>query len=363
MRRFFLFLFVMVFGIVPGIVLTGSIAAAAPQKIVAELTIFSDVKALGNLGSIGVFSGHAFITVKNVSGSQISVGGMSKIAPQETISVGTWGNKKEHAGVWYNLESYFVHLDSSAFATASLTRSLTAADLRTLNTYILRHDSYDTLLALNNCSTFASGAWNSVTPWSSELYAGGPNTPTGLFYSITQVGAVKYGEASNIPWNSIGVWHADGKKKPVRSVSFADAAPNITFDEFPVGTVVTNQYAGKGALFSGSPGPVISQDVSNPTAPVLSPGAGYSGTIDITFVSKGRNVASAIAFDIGYINDWSGASISWYSSRDKLIGQTSTNDYGIVRILIDNIGVHRIHIDTTKDTAGAAIDNLEFDLK
>ena len=366
MRRAFLLLLAIVFGIVPGIFLTGPAAMAAPrQSAVAELTIFSDGTAIGVVGSVGVLAGHSFITVKNVSGSQISVGGLDNVAPQQTISVGTWGNKNEHVGLWYNLESYFVHLDSLAYATASLTRSITAADLSVLNGYILRHDSYNAVL--NNCSSFASGAWNSVTPWSSELYAGWPNTPTGLFYNITQVGAVKYGEASNIPWNSIGVWYANQKKKPVRSSSFAEAAPNITFDEFPVGTAVTNQYAGKGALFSGAPGPVISQDGANPTSPVLSPGDGYSGTIDITFVSKRNKAtptsASAIAFDIGYIDTWSGASITWFSARGKLLGQTTTSNYGIVRILIDGIGVHSVHIDTTKDASGAAIDNLEFNLK
>lgn len=344
---------------------SASVATAAARDVVAELTIYSDISAVGPVASIGIMNGHSFITVKNTSTSAVTVGGLQGIAPQETVSLGTWGNQKEHEGLWYNLESYRIHQNALAYATESLTRQLSAADLKTLNGYILKHDSYDPIL--NNCSTFASGAWNSVSPWESDLFAGLLNTPTGLFYAIAQVGGAESGASVNIPWTSRGVWHANDKKAPVRSLSYPNAAPQITFDEVPLGTAVTNQYASKGVIFAGSPGPVTALDGSNPTAPVLSPGPGYSGAVDISFVSPTKvskaASASGVSFDIGYMNVLSGASISWYTAKGQLLGQMSTKDFGIVRVLIDAVALSRVHIDTTSDPAGAGIDNLEFNVR
>jgi hypothetical protein len=362
MRRMVSFFLGVVLGTTTLVFASSSVAAPAARNIVAQLTVFSDGTAVGVQGSIGLVAGHSFITVKNTSRSPISVGGLHAIAPLETVSVGSWGNKMEHEGLWYNLESYMVHQNASMYATASLTRQLTTADLTTLNDYILKHDSYD--VVTNNCSSFASRAWNTVSPL--KLSIGLPNTPTGLFLAIGKVKGAEYGTAVNIPWTSRGVWHANGKKAPVRSLSFTGAAPKITFDEVAVGTSVTKQYAAKGVLFAGSPGPVTSLDGDNPSAPVLSPGPGFSGNINITFVSPKNpskpTSASDVAFDIGYMNTANGASISWYTAKGKLLGKMSTKDLGIVRVLIPGVALARVHIDTTADPAGAAIDNLEFSL-
>ena len=48
-------------------------------------------------------SGHAFLSIKNISSSTITVGGLS-VGSGKTVTVGTWGNKNEHTGLWYNLE-------------------------------------------------------------------------------------------------------------------------------------------------------------------------------------------------------------------------------------------------------------------
>src|SRR3954453_21929853 len=49
--------------------------------------------------------------------------------------------------------------------------------------------------------------------------------------------------------------------------------PTLTFSEFPVGTVITTQYAAQGVLFSGLTGnaPIIANDGAMPDSPVLSP--------------------------------------------------------------------------------------------
>lgn len=86
-------------------------ATAAPSAKVATLTVYADASALAENGWTAetLQSGHAFISVKNISTSPITVGGLTKVQPQQVVTVGTWGNREEHVGVWYNLESYYIH--------------------------------------------------------------------------------------------------------------------------------------------------------------------------------------------------------------------------------------------------------------
>lgn len=137
----------------------------------------------------------------------------------------------------------------------------------------------------------------------------------------------------------------------------------ITFDEFPAGTLITTQYASDGVVFSGTPGPVIADDFANPTSPVLSPGAGFSGTIDVQFVSPADGTTPAsvasVAFDVGYLDTLGGVTISTYDIDGNLIDSFVTNQLGIQNISLTG-PVHEIQLDTSADPAGAAIDNLSF---
>jgi hypothetical protein len=358
--------FISILAVVSGVAVATN-ATAATNSPVAELTVYSDGSAIGTDGASGFVEGHSFIGVKNVSKSNITVGKLAKVGPLQTATLGTWGNREEHVGLWYNLEAYLIHSNPSVWATTSISRMITAGELRTLNSYIISHDSHggDGLgAALNNCSTFAAGAWNSVAPFTFRVSAGIPNTPTGLAASIDSLPGAEYGKSVNIPWDLLGVWYAQGKKSLVQSTVYTVPTTKLTFDDLPIGTAVSDQYATKGMLISGSPGPVISEDGSNPTAPVLSPGPGYVGTIDINFVSTSNpstlSTVSGIAFDIGYMDAEFGATVSWYSKTGKVLGQRSTTGFGIVRFAIATVGVQRVHIDTTADPAGAAIDNFEF---
>ena len=69
------------------------------------LSIFSCANDSNN-SSINT-TGHAFLTIKNCTSTSIIVGGIT-VVPYEEISIGTWGNKEPHTGIWYNLESYLV---------------------------------------------------------------------------------------------------------------------------------------------------------------------------------------------------------------------------------------------------------------
>lgn len=192
--------------------------AATTASAVATLTIHADGSATGQSSS-GWVEGHAFIVVKNVSQSNISVGKLSKLAPGQTVTLGTWGNKSEHTGLWYTLEAWFIHEDSLAYATESDSTPLYATQLRTLNKYIISHDTWS---PTDNCSSFAMAAWNAVMPWDLQVSAGWPvNTPTYLMSSISNLPGASGGEAPNIPFDLFGVWYADGTKQLVRSTQFA----------------------------------------------------------------------------------------------------------------------------------------------
>jgi hypothetical protein len=137
----------------------------------------------------------------------------------------------------------------------------------------------------------------------------------------------------------------------------------ITFSEFPVGTAVTTQYASEGVIFSGTPGPSIQPDFANPTTPVLSPGPGYSGTINIEFVSPADGTTpaapSSVEFDVGFLDSIGGVTITTYDLAGNQIASFNTNQLGIQHVTL-GAGVHRITVVTTADPAGAAIDNLAF---
>lgn len=149
--------------------------ARSSSSTVAIMRIF----AINDGGSSSFnFSGHAFLSIENVSNSTITVGGLS-VGSGKTVTVGTWGNKSEHTGLWYNLEGYFQD-DSAAFSDAvSLRVDLSSNLLNTVSRNIKNNDSWS---MLSNCSTFATKIWNSVC--TTTVSAGIPNTPTSTVNSI-----------------------------------------------------------------------------------------------------------------------------------------------------------------------------------
>src|SRR5262245_24681653 len=112
-------IFAVVVALVMATAFVGPASAAGSPPNVAVVSIFSDVSQLANAGSSGFFSGHTWLVVKNISSDKIRVGRVDDVAPGETITVGTWGNKDEHKGVWYNLEAYFTHQDPLTFHAAA----------------------------------------------------------------------------------------------------------------------------------------------------------------------------------------------------------------------------------------------------
>lgn len=188
------------------------LSVQATQEYVAVLRMFS-VGANNTRGSSGddgssAFGTHSFITVKNISGSNLTIGGLSGITDGKTVSLGTWGNKSEHKGLWYNLESEMIASFNTYGGRVSTHMWLTKEQLNNLNYFITNRDSWS---YTNNCSSFAVRAWNYVSD--NKYSAGSPNTPRNLAFSIRD-GAYSIDVA--VP-QDYKVYYANGTSAPVKS--------------------------------------------------------------------------------------------------------------------------------------------------
>jgi hypothetical protein len=135
----------------------------------------------------------------------------------------------------------------------------------------------------------------------------------------------------------------------------------IHFDEFPEGTVITDQYANVGVVFDS---PVfITSDGSNPTSPVLSGEPLFEGPVVGHFVTPGTNnptTVNLLELDAGYIDNPGSVEIVAHLAN----GQTRiavADHLGIDQISIATRGIQSFSVQTvSQEDAGFAIDNLGF---
>jgi hypothetical protein len=147
---------------------------AASTDIVGQVSIFAS-KAAG--------SGHSFLMFKNTSDETYLVGHYY-LEPNKTVTVGTWGNKDDGKGVYYNLEAYFINVYGSYSDRVSITMSYTQSQLETLTQYINSNNSWTLLF---NCASFTERVWNSVATGSLKVNAGFLiKTPTALYNNIVK---------------------------------------------------------------------------------------------------------------------------------------------------------------------------------
>lgn len=144
-------------------------------------------------------SGHAFVTVTNVSQQDLNVGGLL-IAPGTTVTIGTRGNRSEHSGIWYNLESYYRYYlpDSYYVNIYSIQVSLDQSQLDTVNRNLATADHWS---AIFNCTAFAEALWNSVC--SDPLSSGGLYTPAALRDDLLSKYANKAAFRPAVPYDYI----------------------------------------------------------------------------------------------------------------------------------------------------------------
>ena len=151
----------------------------------------------------------------------------------------------------------------------------------------------------------------------------------------------------------------------------ASAAPTylITFDEFPVGTVISNQYAPLGVVFH--PGdvtgtlPKIDNNSVNPTSPDLSPQGGgtppqfwqYAGDFWMRFTTP----AVEVQFDSGYWDGVGNGVINVYDPAWNPLASLSNTTTGVNVTNISGMGpVGYIYFNSINDGLGADLDNLGF---
>jgi hypothetical protein len=146
----------------------------------------------------------------------------------------------------------------------------------------------------------------------------------------------------------------------------AGAAPTtlITFDEFPIGTMIGNQYAGLGVVFL--PGdltgrlPQISMNGAMPDQPILRPTGEpdyyvFQGDFWIQFTTP----AVEVQFDSGYWDGVGNGVINVYDPYMNPLASLSNTTTGVnVTNVTGRIGY--IYFNSIGDGAGADIDNLAF---
>jgi hypothetical protein len=145
----------------------------------------------------------------------------------------------------------------------------------------------------------------------------------------------------------------------------ANALP-ITFDEFPVGTVISNQYASEGVLFL--PGdatqrlPQISWNEAMPNQPILrSTGEpdyyDYQGDFWMQFTTP----VTYVEFLSGSWNTPQTGVINVYDPGMNLLASLTNRGTGIELISISGLGnIEKIYFNSINDPYGADIDNLVF---
>ena len=146
---------------------------------------------------------------------------------------------------------------------------------------------------------------------------------------------------------------------PATVIGSALVDPLITFSEFPVGTLISTQYAGLGVTFSGAVDglPIIANDAAIPTSPVLSPNPPFAGTFNINFPSGATNVQ----FTSGFWNTIGSGVITVFNPSNVVIATLTDTSIGIDTFNLTALGtIGHITFDSRNDPAGADIDNLQF---
>ncbi len=142
------------------------------------------------------------------------------------------------------------------------------------------------------------------------------------------------------------------------------ASPVITFDEYPVGTYITNQYRNVGIIFGGD-APNITDDAANPTSPVL---AGtipqvFAGNITGRFVVPGTDIPTTVCsfgFDAGYFDDIGSTSIEWFDAYGNSLGKIYNSKTGIEEFTVEGGNIASWEIgESYLDLFG--IDNVWFE--
>ena len=159
----------------------------------AQMSVYAI--STGTASALNV-SGHAWISVKNTSSTNLTVLGFS-LKPGSELYLGTYGNLPLGNGLYWSREPYAAtNLGESFAGRASLTQDVSSSQLTTLTSWVKTHNLWT---LINNCSWFAAAAWNTVAV--NKVSAGWLiPTPSLLKASIMS----KTGWVLNKPWGTWG---------------------------------------------------------------------------------------------------------------------------------------------------------------
>lgn len=124
-----------------------------------------------------MYLGHAFLSVENLSSQAVSVGAIT-LQPGESCSIGSWG-MTHHFGVWYNVESSYIHAAGKYGGRVSVTKGIEKDDFAKIGDYVAANDSWS---LLTNCARFAANIFNLTS--GDQFGIGGLVTPTRLAKAI-----------------------------------------------------------------------------------------------------------------------------------------------------------------------------------
>jgi len=136
----------------------------------------------------------------------------------------------------------------------------------------------------------------------------------------------------------------------------------ITFSEYPLDTVISNQYAPQGVIFSAATYnlPKTSLNGAMPSAPVLRPDGGpsmFAGDFWMQFTIPVLDVD----FDSGYWDSVGTAVIDVYDPSAVLLTSLTNAGTGVEHFGISGLGqIGKIYFNSVADAAGGDIDNLGF---
>lgn len=125
------------------------------ENKIGEVSLFSfNGDSEREVGTVNL--GHAYISVKNTSSSNITVGYFT-LEPNKSVTVGSW-IQTCHNGMLYNIEKVYMELGRYQ-GRISLTTDITLTDLQPLSEYILKNDRWT---FSKNCSYHATKMFNTV---------------------------------------------------------------------------------------------------------------------------------------------------------------------------------------------------------
>jgi len=138
------------------------------------------------------------------------------------------------------------------------------------------------------------------------------------------------------------------------------SATTINFSAYPVGTVISTQYAPEGVMFgvgTDAMYPIIANDSSVPYSPVLSPNPPYAGDFVMVFTVP----VTQVSFDSGYWDTLGTGIIQVYGPGPVLIETLTDTTLGIDSFDIKGVGtILGVYFNSAADPAGADIGHLAF---